>query len=150
MPPEILAQICDRINYPIIILGGPSDTDSAKRITTLSNNKSIIDLSAKISLNQSAYLVKKSTLIISHDTGLMHIASAFKRKIISIWGNTIPELGMYPYMPDKQSEIFEVKNLSCRPCSKIGYNSCPKKHFKCMKKQDVEGIAKLANTIIEQ
>ena len=150
MPPEMLAQICDRISYPIIILGGPSDSDSAETINTLSKNKNIIDLSAKISLNQSAYLVKKSALIISHDTGLMHIASAYKRKIISIWGNTIPELGMYPYMPDKQSEIFEVKNLSCRPCSKIGYNSCPKKHFKCMKEQDVEGIAKLANIIMAQ
>ena len=148
MPSEILAQICDRIHYPIVILGGPSDSDAAEKVTALSKNEMIIDLSAKLSLNQSAFLVKKSALIISHDTGLMHIASAYKRKIISIWGNTIPELGMYPYMADKQSEIFEVKDLSCRPCSKIGFDSCPKKHFKCMMEQDVEGIAERANALM--
>ena len=142
MPSEMLAQLCDLIDYPIVILGGPSDSNSAHKIVSLSTNKKIIDLSAKLSLNRSAFLVKKSSLVISHDTGLMHIAAAFKKKIISLWGNTIPELGMYPYMSDKQSEIFEVKGLSCRPCSKIGYDTCPKKHFKCMVDQDIEGIAR--------
>ncbi|MCK4920876.1 MAG: glycosyltransferase family 9 protein [Bacteroidales bacterium] len=148
MPAEMLAKICSLINHPIIILGGPSDSSSAKEIISLSENKNLMNLSGKLSLNQSAYMVKMSELVISNDTGLMHIASAFRKKIISIWGNTIPELGMYPYLADEKSEIFEVKNLSCRPCSKLGFDSCPKKHFKCMIEQDVEGIARLANSFM--
>ena len=148
MPAEMLAKICSLINHPIIILGGPSDSTSAKEIISLSENKNLMNLSGKLSLNQSAYMVKMSELVISNDTGLMHIASAFRKKIISIWGNTIPELGMYPYLADEKSEIFEVKNLSCRPCSKLGFDSCPKKHFKCMIEQDVEGIARLANSFM--
>jgi ADP-heptose:LPS heptosyltransferase len=62
----------------------------------------------------------------------MHIAAAFHKKILSVWGNTTPELGMYPYLPSEGSEILEVKGLSCRPCSKLGYHECPKKHFRCM------------------
>ena len=62
----------------------------------------------------------------------MHIAAAFSKKIISIWGNTVPEFGMYPYLPNKESKIIQVNNLKCRPCSKIGFSKCPKKHFKCM------------------
>jgi ADP-heptose:LPS heptosyltransferase len=64
----------------------------------------------------------------------MHIAAAYSKKIVSLWGNTVPEFGMTPYMPQcpGNSEILEVKNLSCRPCSKIGYKECPKKHFNCM------------------
>jgi ADP-heptose:LPS heptosyltransferase len=62
----------------------------------------------------------------------MHIAAAFRKKIISIWGNTVPEFGMYPYMPNPESKIFEIRDLSCRPCSKLGYRKCPKKHFRCI------------------
>jgi ADP-heptose:LPS heptosyltransferase len=76
----------------------------------------------------------------------MHIAAAFKRPVISLWGNTVPEFGMYPYYgenflrasakpgPDVHSafDILEVKNLSCRPCSKMDTKKCPKGHFKCM------------------
>ncbi|MBL7917238.1 MAG: glycosyl transferase, partial [Bacteroidia bacterium] len=56
---------------------------------------------------------------------------------ISFWGNTIPEFGMYPYKPHPESKIMEVKNLKCRPCSKLGYKKCPKQHFNCMNQQNV-------------
>ncbi|MBU3663922.1 MAG: glycosyl transferase, partial [Bacteroidetes bacterium] len=72
--------------------------------------------------------------------GLMHIAAAFNKSIISYWGNTVPEFGMTPYLPapslnnNKSPYIIlnEVKDLACRPCSKIGFDRCPKGHFKCM------------------
>ncbi|MDX5442486.1 MAG: glycosyl transferase, partial [Hymenobacteraceae bacterium] len=85
-----------------------------------------------------ASLIKQAEVIFSHDTGLMHIAAAFGKKIYSIWGNTIPEFGMYPYKTDFVK--LEVKGLSCRPCSKIGYNKCPKGHFKCMNDIDFSVI----------
>jgi ADP-heptose:LPS heptosyltransferase len=74
----------------------------------------------------------------------MHIGAAFRKKIISIWGNTVPKFGMYPYMADPASVEFEVNGLRCRPCSKIGYQQCPRKHFKCMKEQDISGISQAA------
>jgi heptosyltransferase-2 len=66
----------------------------------------------------------------------MHIAAAYKRPIISLWGNTVPSFGMYPYYGDSptQGSQFQVSKLWCRPCSKIGYNKCPLGHFKCMEK----------------
>jgi heptosyltransferase-2 len=84
----------------------------------------------KYTLHQSASLIQQSRVVFSNDTGLMHIAAAFKKEIYCFWGNTIPEFGMYPYKTT--FHIIENKNLSCRPCSKIGYKQCPKKHFKCM------------------
>ena len=109
----------------------------------------IYNACGKYNLNQSASLVKQAELLITHDTGLMHIAAAFKKKIISVWGNTIPEFGMYPYLPDKNSQIFEIDNLKCRPCSKIGYNKCPKDHFKCMNDIDEDKISELVNKIFK-
>jgi ADP-heptose:LPS heptosyltransferase len=86
-------------------------------------------------------------MVITHDTGMMHIAAAFQKKIISIWGNTIPEFGMYPYGVE-HSFIFEVKKLSCRPCSKIGFQACPKSHFRCMNDQEIDKMIDLVNSQI--
>ncbi|HMC99759.1 MAG TPA: glycosyltransferase family 9 protein, partial [Ferruginibacter sp.] len=85
-------------------------------------------------------------LVISHDTGLMHIAAAFQRPIISIWGNTVPAFGMYPYygkLSSRHFDVFEINKLWCRPCSKIGYDKCPRGHFKCMQLIPVNDIVKL-------
>jgi ADP-heptose:LPS heptosyltransferase len=71
-------------------------------------------------------------LVLTNDTGLMHIAAAFRKKILSFWGNTIPEFGMSPYQPDPVSVVLQVNGLKCRPCSKLGFDKCPKKHFRCM------------------
>lgn len=146
--PVKLAEICDMIEFPIVICGGKNDTPLAEGIMqNLIKNQNVTDATGKLSLDQSAELVKNSELVISHDTGLMHIAAAYKKKIISLWGNTIPEFGMYPYLADPQSKIAEVKGLSCRPCSKIGHQACPKKHFKCMNEQDSYKIALWANAL---
>ncbi|MGZ3921722.1 MAG: glycosyltransferase family 9 protein, partial [Bacteroidia bacterium] len=93
-----------------------------------------------LTLNQSASVIKQSSLVITSDTGLMHMAAAFNKRIISVWGNTIPEFGMSPYMPNPDNQIMEVKGLSCRPCSKLGYNKCPRGHFKCMNDIEVEAM----------
>lgn len=148
--PESLADICNKINFPIVILGGNGDKILSESIVAkILKPGRIVNATGLLSLNQSSLLVKNAELVITHDTGLMHIAAAFKKKIVSIWGNTIPEFGMYPYLSDSESKIFEVKNLKCRPCSKIGYQSCPKKHFKCMKNQNTTEIANYVNSVIE-
>jgi heptosyltransferase-2 len=123
-------------------LGGKGEAENASKITSALGSI-IYNACGNYAINQSASLVKQSQKIITHDTGLMHIAAAFQKPIVSVWGNTIPEFGMAPYYgssgtdnPAVKSSIMEVKNLTCRPCSKIGYEKCPKGHFKCMKEID--------------
>jgi ADP-heptose:LPS heptosyltransferase len=131
MPVKKLIEVCEKLNEPIVLLGGPEDAHRGEEISNAVGDK-VFNACGKFKLDESASLVQQANWIITHDTGLMHIAAAFKKRIVSVWGNTVPELGMYPYMPDPQSKIVEVKGLSCRPCSKIGYAKCPKGHFKCM------------------
>lgn len=131
LPTEKIISICKKIDQPIVLLGGKEDAGRAELIKK-AVGASIYNACGKYNLNESASLIKQATKIISHDTGLMHIAAAFKKEIISVWGNTVPAFGFTPYLPDARSKIVEVKNLSCRPCSKIGYDKCPKGHFKCM------------------
>ncbi len=147
LPINKLKILCDMIDHPIILLGGPEDRNAGD-IISAGNPIKIYNACGKFSLNESADLVRGAKLIITHDTGLMHIAAALKKPIISIWGNTTPAFGMYPYYGKKHLEnksiipfaLIEVKNLSCRPCSKIGYKKCPKIHFKCMEHISEENI----------
>jgi len=140
-PEEKVIEICKTIKSSVILLGGPEDAEKGERIQKAVGEK-IFNSCGKFNINQSASLVKQAQKIFTNDTGLMHIAAAFKKEIYSFWGNTIPEFGMYPYLPgeENKSHILEVKNLKCRPCSKIGYQKCPKKHFDCMHKIEIEKI----------
>lgn len=126
---ELVAQI----PHPIILLGGKEDAAAGEEIASVDSIK-IYNACGKFSLNESADLVRRAKLIVTHDTGLMHIAAAYKRPILSLWGNTVPAFGMYPYYGNTQvnNAQVEIKGLWCRPCSKIGYEKCPKGHFKCM------------------
>ena len=150
MPVHKLKELCAAIDHPIILLGGKEDRAVGNEVAEAIPQK-VYNACGKFSLNESADLVRRAKVIISHDTGLMHIAAAFKKPVISVWGNTVPEFGMYPYYPsppdrDGQTEthrpydIIEVRRLWCRPCSKIGYNKCPFGHFKCMEKITAESI----------
>lgn len=141
LPVGKIISLCTQIDMPIVLLGGKKDEEKAKQIAEALGDK-IYNACGKYSIHGSASLVRQAQKIITHDTGLMHIAAAFKKDIISVWGNTVPEFGMYPYMPGGNSHIVEVKGLSCRPCSKIGYKACPKKHFKCMGQIDEVSIIK--------
>jgi ADP-heptose:LPS heptosyltransferase len=135
LPVEKIISICKKLSQPVVLLGGNDDLARAVQIEQELGDK-IYNACGRYNLNQSASVIRQSTKVISHDTGLMHIASAFKKEIISVWGNTVPAFGFTPYLPDPKSKIVEVKNLYCRPCSKIGFPECPQGHFRCMKDID--------------
>ncbi|MEO8085933.1 MAG: glycosyltransferase family 9 protein [Bacteroidota bacterium] len=147
LPEEKIISICKKLNLPILLMGGKEDFDSGEKIASSVKPQIIFNACGKFSLNESAALIKHASKVITHDTGLMHIAAAFKKEIISVWGNTVPEFGMQPYYGkfEIQNSKFEILNLSCRPCSKIGFDKCPKGHFKCMVLQDENKIAEEAN-----
>jgi len=150
LPVEKLKELCSKIDHPIILLGGKEDNEIAKQIASEDPIK-VYNACGKFNLNESADLVRKSKLIITHDTGLMHIAAAFKKKIISVWGNTVPEFGMYPYYGKDQipNSKFEIKGLRCRPCSKIGYAKCPREHFKCMRQISMDTVVETARQFLK-
>ena len=139
IPLNKLQEICTLSYKPIIVLGGKEDVATGLQLEKEFAGK-VFSACGKFNINQSASIIQQADKVITSDTGLMHIASAFKKDIVSLWGNTVPEFGMYPYLPGKNSKILEVKNLSCRPCSKLGYSKCPKGHFKCMQDIDVKEI----------
>jgi ADP-heptose:LPS heptosyltransferase len=138
LPINKMVQLAKSIKMPLVLVGGPEDFEQGEElIRKLAADfwpGLVINTCGKCNLNQSASIIEKSEIVYTHDTGMMHVAAALKKKVISIWGNTVPEFGMYPYATEY--EVIENKNLSCRPCSKIGFDKCPKGHFKCMNSLD--------------
>ena len=131
MPFPKMVELCKTIQLPLVLIGGKEDSEMAERLVNhYEGVKHILNLCGKCNLNQSASIIKSSFMVYTHDTGMMHVAAALKKKTIAIWGNTVPEFGMYPY----QTEFISIENkeLACRPCSKIGHKECPLGHFKCM------------------
>ena len=141
IPLNKLSEICKNSKLPIIVLGGKEDKPVGDELKK--QFPQLINTCGQYTINQSASIIERAEWVVSSDTGLMHIAAAYNKKIISMWGNTIPEFGMSPYLPNLENKILEVKNLSCRPCSKLGYKKCPKGHFKCMNDLDVSITSEL-------
>lgn len=141
-PVEQLIELCRNLNENVVLLGGPDDAANGALISNEAGTH-VFNACGNYSVMESAWLLAGASHVITNDTGLMHIAAALRKDITSVWGNTIPEFGMYPYLPkgiNSINKMIEVKGLNCRPCSKIGYNKCPKGHFKCMKEIDPHTI----------
>ena len=137
-----LRAICAGLDFPVLLLGGPAEAGQGAALAT--GLAHVHNACGRFSLGGSASLVRQATAVLTHDTGLMHVAAAFRKPILSVWGNTTPSLGMYPYLPGREARERqrrqEVPDLACRPCDKIGYGSCPKGHFRCIRDQDPADI----------
>lgn len=143
LPPEKIIELVDRLNVPVILMGGPEDKAVGDQIIAGSSNKLAWNGCGAFSLNGSADLIRQSDWVISHDTGLQYIACAFNKRVMAIWGGTSPSLAVEPYYGSSQPANYRnyiVPGLSCQPCSNFGLKQCPKKHFKCMRLQDIEKI----------
>ncbi|MEL7196460.1 MAG: glycosyltransferase family 9 protein [Bacteroidota bacterium] len=146
-----LIKLCQQSSQTVALLGGPGDKDAGTEIAQQAGQH-VINLCGALKLQQSADVVRQAAVVITHDTGLMHIAAALNKPIISVWGNTVPEFGMYPYLASQNtpSIIAQVDDLPCRPCSKIGSQHCPKGHFKCMQEQDLDRLSRKVELILQR
>jgi heptosyltransferase-2 len=141
LPAHKVIEVLSKISYPFVLVGGPEDKQRGEEIISVLDRG--INACGFLTLDQSSLLVKNARLVITNDTGMMHISAAFSKDIISVWGNTAPVFGMHPYLANERSTMVENVDLWCRPCSKIGYSKCPLGHFKCMNEIDANEIVKL-------
>ena len=144
LPLESLKVLCSQIPHPIVLVGGKEEVADGEALALLDPTR-IVNTCGAYSLHESALIVSKARLVISHDTGMLYIACAFEKNVIAIWGATSPALQVEPFMPvDSKAQVFQsiVPDLPCQPCSNFGTKTCPKGHFACMKQQDLPEIAR--------
>lgn len=146
---EQIIAFCAAFPHSVLLVGGPDERATGDRIAA--GRPHVHNTCGRFRLGGSADLIRQATVVVTHDTGMMHVAAAFRKPIISVWGNTVPAFGMYPYLPGERDvekqRRQEVTGLSCRPCSKIGHQRCPKGHFRCIRQQDPADIVARAESL---
>jgi ADP-heptose:LPS heptosyltransferase len=130
LPTERIIEICQQLPMPVVLIGGKAEMATGQQIVAASGAH-VLNTCGAFHLSQSASVVRQAAVVIAHDTGMMHIAAAFDRPLVSIWGSTAASLGFTPFRIQDEYRA-EVLGLACRPCTKMGRAECPKGHFNCM------------------
>ncbi|HRE41657.1 MAG TPA: glycosyltransferase family 9 protein [Ignavibacteria bacterium] len=133
-------------NIYVVLIGGEKDMETGDFIKTRVSNRKIHNAIGKLSIPESAELIRRSQMLIANDSAPLHLANAVETNVAAIFGSTIPNFGFYPI--GKNDAIFEIKNLYCRPCGIHGHKECPEKHFRCMLDINEQEISKYVNSKI--
>ncbi|NQV51629.1 MAG: glycosyltransferase family 9 protein [Flavobacteriales bacterium] len=118
LPSQQMIELCTRISIPIVLLGGVEDRECGDQVVKACGDR-VFNACGAFSLHQSASLMQQAQKVISHDTGLMHIATALGRPVISLWFATTPALGFSPWQAVEGSRMIEA-DCPKRPTSKLG------------------------------
>jgi lipopolysaccharide heptosyltransferase II len=130
-------------NVKLLLFGGKDDQEACgsierQVIQETGKRSSIVNYVGILSLLETASAMDACDAIIANDSGLLHLAAARKRRVVAIFGPTVREFGFYPF--GTESKVIEHRDLYCRPCTHIGGQSCPERHFRCMKEIAVEDV----------
>jgi lipopolysaccharide heptosyltransferase II len=131
-PAEKWIEFAGRLDDDVVVyfLGAAGDEPLAEEIITKSGHSQSLNLCGKITLLQSAALMRDAAMNFVNDSAPLHIASAMNANVTAIFCSTVPAFGFGPL--SNNSTVIEVdEKLKCRPCGLHGFKACPKKHFKC-------------------
>jgi len=143
MPVQKWIELAKQINKPIVLIGGKEDITFANELASAVPDF-IYNAAGKYDLKESASIIQMAQVVVSHDTGFLHVAAAFHKPTITIWGSTSPALQFEAYYPaGAETPHYNsiVPSLTCQPCSKQGENKCPQGHFACMRLQNINSLA---------
>jgi ADP-heptose:LPS heptosyltransferase len=149
LPLERMKLLAGMLDHPVVAVGGPEDAAEGEALAAAFPGK-IFNACGHYDLHGSSAIVRDARVVISHDTGLMHIACAFQRPVLALWGSTSPAMLMYPWYGqarEDRHQDYQVSGLSCQPCWTYWRKTCPKGHFRCMKELDIAAVAAKANEL---
>jgi heptosyltransferase-2 len=140
-PAERFAVLIERLmeapRTAVVLFGGPQDRPVARAITAACRSP-VVDLVGKTTLQELPAYLERCAVVVSNDTGPMHIAAALGKPVLVLYGPTTPALGFAPY--GVRWEAASVP-LACRPCNAHGPQRCPLAHWRCMLDLSVEQVA---------
>lgn len=140
---RVIKELEKREDTTVVVVGGKEEM-----FFNMPLANTTIDLRGKTTLLELAEVIRRADIVLTNDSSPIHIASAFLNvRILALFGPTVEKFGFFPW--SKNSEVFQVEGLECRPCSIHGGDSCPKKHFKCMLDIKPEMVLERIESILE-
>lgn len=130
-------ELLKNIPQDVYLIGGKEDAPLCEQIRVALKENNIVNLAGKLSILQTAALMKGAMMNYVNDSAPLHIASAMNAPVTAVFCSTIPEFGFGPL--SKNSRIVQTKEkLPCRPCGLHGHRHCPQGHFNCARTIDVK------------
>jgi heptosyltransferase-2 len=127
----------------VVVLGSAEDHQLAQELCQ-QLSVPVLNSTGKLSLMHTAALLQQCHLLLSNDSGLMHMAAALQVPVVAIFGPTVQEFGFYPF---KASAQVVSAAIACRPCSTKGSTRCPRGHHQCMQQVTVAHVLAAASKI---
>ncbi len=142
--PQRFAGVADRLvsdyGYRIVVLGGPGETAICSEIES-AMRAPVLKMAGKTSVRQMMAILGTVDLVVSNDSGPMHVAAAFDRPIVALFG---PSLHMAAYPFCSRYRVVR-REIECAPCLK---RKCPKDHHRCMDEISVEDVIAAVNDLV--
>ncbi|MBU0517780.1 glycosyltransferase family 9 protein [bacterium] len=132
---KVLDELLKR-DVPLWIFGDQDDYQAGERLRSLAPER-IQNFAGKLSISGSAAGISLCRLAVTHDAGPMHIAAAVGTPVVAMFGSTVPAFGFKPFRSPHR--LLQAK-VSCRPCSHLGFDVCPLRHFRCMQEISPEQV----------
>lgn len=126
---ELMRLLKEKHDATLLLFGGPEDCGIVEEIQRLCGHIGI-DLAGKIALGELPAALERCDLLVTNDSGPMHVAVARGVPVAAIFCATTPSLGFYPY--SARAVVIE-KELPCRPCASHGGRRCPLGTEDCMR-----------------
>lgn len=127
---ELFRDLFKESGFKIVLVGDKNPVDMEICGYLEANLSGSLNYCGKTDFRQLMCLIQHSEYVVCNDSGVLHLSEAFNKRTFVFFGSTVKEFGFYPQLVT--TKVFENSEISCRPCTKIGRSSCPRKHFKCM------------------
>lgn len=146
------ATLAHERRLPVLLFGSQNERDRCERIATTirasAPDATVVNTAGSLTLLATAAAMDRCAVVLTNDTGLMHLAAARKRPLVAVFGPTVRQFGFFPYGPT--STVIEHHGLSCRPCTGIGRQTCPRTHFRCMHELDTPRVVDAARLLLQR
>jgi len=139
-----LGKLLARSGYRVILIGGREDRDLCFRLEK-AIGPAALSLAGDLTLRQSAEALRRCALLVTNDSAPTHLGSAAGTRVLTLFGCTVPEFGFGPCGPRGRALGVE---LYCRPCSDHGRQSCPERHFRCLREITPERVFQEAERVM--
>lgn len=128
-PPSCFAELADQLagsGYSVWVLGSAKDGETAREIVSLASRPPV-DLCGRTTLSEAIDLMSLARVVVSNDSGLMHVAAALDRPLVALYGSSSPV-----YTPPMSTRAIVLQaGVACSPCFR---RECPLGHFDCMRR----------------
>jgi lipopolysaccharide heptosyltransferase II len=147
---NVAATLATERKAAVVLFGSAEERtrcdDVARSIAARQRDVRVLNLAGELSLAETAAMMDRCMIVLTNDSGLMHVAAARKRNVVAVFGSTVRQFGFFPF--GTRSAVVEHASLGCRPCTHIGLPACPLGHFRCMLEIREPQVLEAARTLL--